>query len=201
LVGEKETARVEAFSDGVFAIAITLLVLDLKVPRDLDGADAVAHALVHQWPAYLAFLTSFATIGIMWINHHRLFTHIHRVDHGLLIANVLLMLGVTLVPFPTAVLAEHSDRPFAAMLYSGTFLYVALAFNWLWRHARRGERLLRADFDDEAVRAIDRAYAGGPLLYVICFGLAVASARASELMNLALAVYFGLPHRKGSIAD
>ena len=106
----KETARIEAFSDGVFAIAITLLVLDLKVPRGMaEGRDLLA-ALVGQWPAYLAFVTSFATIGIMWINHHRMFTLIGRTDDGLLVLNGLLLLGVTFVPFPTGVLAEYTPR-------------------------------------------------------------------------------------------
>ncbi len=79
-----ETGRVEAFSDGVFAIAITLLVLDLKVPRDLPPGTTLLHALLAQWPSYVAFVTSFATIGIMWINHHTLFTLIKRTDHTLL---------------------------------------------------------------------------------------------------------------------
>src|SRR6266480_1695989 len=84
----KETARIEAFSDGVFAIAITLLVLELKVPREHEPGE-LAPALLALWPSYLAFLTSFATIGIMWINHHRLFNLIHRSNQGLLIANSL----------------------------------------------------------------------------------------------------------------
>src|SRR5512132_2117231 len=99
---EKETGRIEAFSDGVFAIAITLLVLDLKVPRDLDEGVSLAQALLRQWPSYLAFIASFATIGVMWINHHKLFTLIKRSDDVLLILNVILLLGVTLTPFPTA---------------------------------------------------------------------------------------------------
>src|ERR671922_86848 len=98
-----ETARIEAFSDGVFAIAITLLVLELKVP--LDGPLSVA--LRRQWPSYIAFLLSFTFIGIMWVNHHRLFTQIRRADDGLLFLNLLLLLGVTVVPFPTSVLARH----------------------------------------------------------------------------------------------
>src|SRR5262249_42578260 len=98
----RESERLEAFSDGVFAIAITLLVLELKVPpRDAD----LAAALLSGWPSYVAFLTSFATIGIMWLNHHRLFTTIRRVDHGTLVLNGLLLLGVTALPFPTAIVA------------------------------------------------------------------------------------------------
>src|SRR5579872_4040697 len=92
--GDKETGRVEAFSDGVFAIAITLLVLDLKIPSASPSA-RLADQLAKQWPAYLAFLISFSFIGIMWINHHSLFTYIRRIDHALLILNGSLLMGVT----------------------------------------------------------------------------------------------------------
>jgi uncharacterized membrane protein len=101
-----DTARTEAFSDGVFAIAITLLVLDIKVPHDLPENTSLLRALLNQWPIYMAFLTSFATIGIMWLNHHRMFRYIRRVDHWFLVLNGLLLLGVTFVPFPTSLAAE-----------------------------------------------------------------------------------------------
>src|SRR3954466_11846030 len=104
---EKETGRVEAFSDGVFAIAITLLVLDLKVPPDAGSNAELWAALVGQWPIYFAFLSSFLVILIMWINHHRLFTHIRRTDNVLMMLNGLLLLGITVVPFPTRLLAEY----------------------------------------------------------------------------------------------
>ena len=102
---QNETSRVEAFSDGVFAIAITLLILDLKVPSAPQGH--LGPALTRQWPTYGAFLISFAFIGIMWVNHHRLFNHIRHSDNRLIFLNLLLLLGVTVVPFPTALLAAH----------------------------------------------------------------------------------------------
>src|ERR1700759_4424760 len=106
---QSETARVEAFSDGVFAIAITLLILEIKVPSPSQGH--LAAVLLQQWPSYLAFLLSFVYIGIMWINHHRMFTSIRRSTDVLLILNLLLLLGVTVVPFPTAVLATYMGGP------------------------------------------------------------------------------------------
>jgi uncharacterized membrane protein len=125
----KETARIEAFSDGVFAMAITLLILEIKVPHHSETGAGLGAQLLRQWPSYVAFLTSFATIGIMWINHHRLFTHIERSNHALLILNGLLLLGITVVPFPTAVVAEyigHEGQQVAAMVYTGTFLTIAI---------------------------------------------------------------------------
>src|SRR5258708_1916094 len=106
-MGAGDTARIEAFSDGVFAIAITLLVLDIKVPHLSNSGRTLASALVAMWPTYLAFVTSFMTILIMWINNHRMFTLIGRADDRLMFFNGLLLLGVTIVPFPTALVAEY----------------------------------------------------------------------------------------------
>src|SRR4051812_14906487 len=120
---EKETTRIEAFSDGVFSIAITLLVLDIKVPTtqeaDLGG---LLSQLLHLWPNLLAFVASFFFILVMWINHHRLFTVIRRSDNNLMLLNGLLLLGVILVPFPTALVAEylqHRDEAVAVIVYNG----------------------------------------------------------------------------------
>jgi uncharacterized membrane protein len=195
------TARVEAFSDGVFAIAVTLLVLDIKVPRDVVSPNTLARALAAQWPTYLAFLTSFATILIMWINHHRLFTHIGRCDDRLLFLNGLLLLGVVLVPFPTALIAEYLGHPgqrTAATIYNGTFIVIAICFNLLWRTASTGARLLRHDHDRDAVAHITESYRLGPLAYIAALGLAFVSATASVVLNLVLAVYFALPTEKAA---
>ena len=197
--GEKETARIEAFSDGVFAIAITLLVLDLRVPRDLANGPALLGALIDQWPAYLAFVTSFAFIGIMWINHHKMFTLIKRADHGLLLLNSLFLLGVTFVPFPTALLAAylpHGGRNVAALVFSGTYTVIAVFFNLLWRYASHRNRLLARTADPRAVSTITREYSFGPALYFISFILAFVSVAASLAMNLALAIFWALPPRK-----
>jgi len=190
-----ETARVEAFSDGVFAIAITLLILEIKIPG--PGSGILSAQLLKQWPSYVSFLISFSFIGIMWINHHRLFTHIKRSDNGLLFLNLLLLLGVTAVPFPTAVLAVHlgqGDERAAALLYNGTYFFIAIFFNLLWRYAAADKRkLLAADVDRNAVHRITRQYAFGPLFYLICLGLSWVSVPASLAVNVALACFFALP--------
>jgi uncharacterized membrane protein len=194
----EETGRVEAFSDGVFAIAMTLLVLDIKVPRDLVPGGTLAQALAGQWPTYLAFLTSFGTILIMWVNHHRLFTQIGRWDERLLFSNGLLLLGIVLVPFPTALVAEYLGRAgqtTAALVYNGTFIVIALCFNLLWRGASTDGRLLRADHDPDAVRHITDSYRFGPLFYVAALIVGLFSVTASLVVNCALAVYFAMPSR------
>ena len=195
---EKETGRLEAFSDGVFAVAITLLVLDLKVPK---AAEAQAHggllaALLGQWPAFLAYLTSFLTILVMWVNHHTLFTRIRRADHRFLFINGLLLLCVSFVPFATSLLAEHVREPassrVAAAIYAGTFVVLAVVFNLLWRYAAQGHRLLDPAAGKAAVDAITRQYGYGPPLYLLAFALAFVSVPASVGTCIALALFFAL---------
>jgi uncharacterized membrane protein len=200
--GRKETGRVEAFSDGVFAIAMTLLVLNVRVPNT-NQPGQLGRLLWEQWPSYLAFVISFAFIGIMWVNHHRLFVHIRRIDHTLLVLNGALLLGVTAVPFPTAVLAQYLGKPdekAATMLYAGTYVVVAIFFNVLWRYAASGNRLLGDEVDEAEVNRITRQYAYGPLLYLACFVLAYINVAASLALNVALAIFFALPPNKVSRA-
>ena len=167
---EKETGRLEAFSDGVFAVAITLLVLNIQPPPtpDLLIDPALLAYLSKQLPALLAFVTSFATIGIMWINHHRLFGHIKRTDNILLMLNLLLLLVIVFIPFPTALVAQqyaaHPEMHLAAAIYSGTSVILAICFNLLWRYASYHNRLLGKNADTRAVMAISRQYLFGPLL-------------------------------------
>jgi uncharacterized membrane protein len=192
-----ETGRIEAFSDGVFGIAITLLILEIKIPAVSDGN--LSTQLARQWPSYLSFTISFAFIGIMWINHHRLFTHIRHSDHALLILNLLLLFGVCVVPFPTAVLAAHlghSDQRAAAILYNATYVFVALCFNLLWRYASsQKRRLLGPEASQSGVERITEQYALGPVVYLICLGLAFVNVTASIALNGALACFFALPPR------
>ena len=135
---DKETARVEAFSDGIFGIAMTLLILEFRVPMlphgDPDERRQLIHALLALWPASVAFLLSFGTVLIMWVNHHGLFKHAHKADNRLFFANGFLMLLVTFVPFPTWVLAEYLDHQaanVAATFYCATFVLVSISYNIL----------------------------------------------------------------------
>lgn len=191
----QDTARVEAFSDGVFAIAITLLILEIKVPT--PGSGELTAQLLRQWPSYLSFLCSFAFIGIMWINHHRMFTHIKRCDDALLIFNLLLLLGVTIVPFPTSVLAAHLGKPdqrAALILYNATYFCIAVFFNLLWRSASsKNKNLLGAEVDRIAVEKLSWQYTSGLLMYFICGLVGWFSIPASLAMNLLLAGFFAIP--------
>jgi electron-transferring-flavoprotein dehydrogenase len=195
---ERETGRVEAFSDGVFAIAITLLALELKVPR---GPEPLARQLLDQWPSYVAFVTSFGTIGIMWLNHHRLFSLMHRVDHLLLVLNGLLMMGVTITPFTTSLVADHyghAGARLAANVYSGIFVVIAIIFNALWRYgssARRAPSILKVRHDSDEVRAIHAQYRMGPVFYLVAFVLSFWSAGASVAVCAGLALFFAIPPR------
>jgi uncharacterized membrane protein len=190
-----ETGRIEAFSDGVFAVAITLLIFDVHVPNATAGA--LGTGLLKQWPSYVSFLISFAFIGIMWVNHHRLFNHIRRSDNLLLFLNLLLLLGVTSVPFPTELLANRyfvpGDRLVAAAVFNGTYFVIAVFFNVLWHHAVRSGLLDAATL--ESARSISKQYAVGPLAYLACVGLTWISVPLSIVGNVILAVFFALPPR------
>ena len=201
---EKETSRVEAFSDGVFAVAITLLVLNIKIPGldlppgNLPKDDQLWILLRNELPMFAAYSTSFATIGVMWLNHHRLYRHIKRIDTSLLLLNILLLLIIVFIPVPTALVAEylvHLDQHAAALLYSGTMVILAVCFNLLWRYASFHNRLLGKNADILAVRAISKQYWGGPLAYLIAFILALFNTPASLILNFLLALFFALPPR------
>lgn len=194
---EKETARLEAFSDGVFAIAITLLILDIKVPRELPAGVSLLQALLKQWPSLIAFLTSFFTILIMWINHHRIFSQIKRVDDLFLLINGCLLLLVTFIPFPTSLVAEYittGEQRTAVAIYCGTNLVMALIFNALWRYGLSGQRLLGHQSDPGVIQFISKGYAVGPGAYLGAFLLAFVNAYAAFGVCITLAVFFAWPN-------
>jgi uncharacterized membrane protein len=190
-----ETVRIEAFSDGVFAIAITLLVLGINVPkvRELGAGGSLGATLVKQWPHYLAFVTSFITIFTKWVNHHRLFSFIKGTDHAFLYWNGLLLLFITFLPFPTALLAEyllHSEANVAGAVFAGTYAAIAFAFKGLWHHASKNGRLLAENVDDREIRQITMQYRYAPLMYLAAFALSFVSAGLSVGLCLCLAVFF-----------
>jgi uncharacterized membrane protein len=187
--------RVEAFSDGVLAIAITLLVLALHVPThdDLRGRSLVAY-LAGQWPSYAAYGVSFLVIGIIWVNHHSVFGLVVRVDRMLLFLNLVLLLFVAAIPFTTALLAEYlRDDPAAARtaaaVYSAVMLAMGLAFGAVFGWAvRRG--LLDPAIDRAAASRALRRFNLGALVYTATIGVALLSPIACLAMHLAIALYY-----------
>src|SRR5580765_229163 len=191
---DEGTARIEAFSDGVFAIAITLLVLEIHVPvHAAVEQQGLAYMLVALWPSYLAFITSFVSILVIWVKHHWMFTLIERTDHAFLYWNGLLLFFVTFLPFPTALLAEYFLHPaakVAASLYTGTTLANSVSFKRLWRHATRDKRLLARSGATAEAKQITQQDRYGPPLYLVAFGASFFSESASIAACLFLALLF-----------
>ena len=195
--------RLEAFSDGVFAIAITLLVLEIRVPstEQLEDPAELMKALGALWPSYVGYLISFVTIGIIWANHHNLFRLVARVSHGLVLANLLLLLTVGFVPFPTALLAATLETPSAqigVLVYAATFIAVAIAFNVLWYEIRTRPGVLRPDVEARSIAAISRSYRLGPPGYMLAFVGALISPMLGMAVIVALTMLYLLPSSSGA---
>ncbi len=185
--------RLETFCDGVFAIAITLLVLDLRVPE--VGTGSLADALWHEWPSVVAFVVSFMLIGIMWVNHHTLMRHFEFVDRAFLFINLAFLMVVAFVPFPTGVVAESLKAPrtdanltTAALFYGLTSLVLALMFNAVWHYGRL--RLMSESADPAEASGITRTYTVAPVLFVLAILLAFVNPYASLAMYALLAATF-----------
>ncbi len=194
---QKETGRIEAFSDGVFSIAITLLVLGIKIPRvgELPLGQNLLQALGAQWPSFLSYFISFFTILIMWVQHHRLFVLIKRSDLPFLYLNGFLLLIVTFVPFPTAILAEHiqhENARTAALLYTGTYVFIGIAYNLLWHYAAYKRRLIGQRVPQKAISEVTRQYALGPTVFFASFVLSYFHIVAGLSTCVALDIFFAI---------
>ncbi|HEX2741378.1 MAG TPA: TMEM175 family protein [Rubrobacter sp.] len=195
------TGRIEAFSDGVFAIAITLLIIEIGVPH-AEGTESLFEKLVELWPSYLGYAISFLVIGTVWANHHNRFRLISRSDHVLLFLNILFLMCVAFVPFPTALLAEYireeEHRITAVAVYSGTLAVTAVFFTLLWLYAAGNYRLIDRSVDPSLLRAMTRRFVLGMLLYVLAFAIAFVSAATSLTLIVILALIFVLPEPDSS---
>ena len=186
-----ETARLETFSDGVFAIAATLLILEIKLP---EGGQSLTHQLLHLWPSYSAYAVSFLTIGIMWINHHAVFTQIDRINRPFLVINVLFLMVIAFIPFPTHVLAAHlqHDAKAAAFFYGLTNVVMAAMYSAMWFYASRRRRLIAADADQRTVTGISRAFLPGIPVYLLATLSALVSAWLAVGLFAAIALFYVL---------
>ncbi|MGE7389483.1 TMEM175 family protein [Streptomyces sp. NPDC004126] len=189
---EQETNRVEAFSDGVFAIVITILVLELKVPEG-QGSE-LWHGLLEQWPHYAAYVVSFLIIGVMWVNHHTIFSHLKRVDRPLLFLNLLVLMVVSVIPYTTNVLAEHltdgESANVAAILYSAWTVVYALAFLAFWWYVTKVGHLFHETVDKEGARATRVRFGLGAVAYPLTVVLSFFSAPLTLVAHFLIALYY-----------
>jgi uncharacterized membrane protein len=197
------TGRLEAFSDGVIAVAITLLVLNIDVPSlAMTGKYGLAGALGRNWPVYAAYVTSFLTIGIIWINHHVMISRLREADRTILFLNLLLLLSIGVLPFATSLLAkylkESNGQHLAAAVYSGSFLVMSLFFTALNRHILlvKHDKLTRSMPVDERRQILVRSIIG-VIPYAIATALAVVSSYVTLAICFVLAVYYAFPIGSG----
>jgi uncharacterized membrane protein len=186
-------ARLEAFSDGVFGFAITLLVLGVQVPSLRTVTDAeLRAALIHALSQLVPYVTSFATIGIIWLNHHAMFDSVERVEHRTLMLNLLLLLVVTFIPYPTAVLSRYGALPSSAFLYGCTLTALGITYSLLWTHiARRGLSSVR--MDPKQARTRFRRNLVGALAYPGATVMALRFPRVSVIVYFMVAVFYLFP--------
>jgi uncharacterized membrane protein len=194
-------SRVEAFSDGVFAIAITLLVLTIAQPVHYDK---LAHDLADQWPSLAAYVVSFIVIGIMWLNHHTVFSHLGTIDRGGFYFNLILLMTIVFIPYPTGVFGEalrkahdngtnfHNAAVTAAVFYSAAMTINALAWVALWLYASTGRRLLQAGFPESQRVMSTVLFTIGPFFYAAAIGMAFVNPYACLGFHAALALYYAL---------
>jgi uncharacterized membrane protein len=185
-----KTGRLEAFSDGVFAVAITLLILEINVP----GGENLWHQLKEEWPSFASFLVSFWVIGIIWVNHHGVLDHVKRADRGVLYLNLLVLLTIVFLPFATALLAEHlksgADESVAAAIYSGSSLAMGMSMGALWTYITRHRERLGVELSDDEVHRRTTAFVVGNPFYVAAIVVSFISPAAVLVIIAAVAVYY-----------
>jgi uncharacterized membrane protein len=198
-----ETRRAEAFSDGVFSVAITVLVFGLL---PIGAGPRVGHVLLHAWPQYLAYVVSFLTIGIMWLNHHALMGSLREVDRSLLVINLFLLMGVVAVPWPTTLVADHLNGPVAAGGRAATIVYgvvlfaVLLAYTVMWFYIGRNAARIARDPDRPPTRLKSASFMVGLGGYAIGTVVAIFSPGAAVTIYGLVAVYYLFEHQPAQAA-
>lgn len=191
------TQRLESFSDGVFAISITLLVISLVVPHLKDPVrDSLTNALLSQWPQYISFFISFLNVGIVWANHHEMFRFIRRSNHIFLLINLFFLMFITLMPYSASLLAEYlkqnGNQVPAAAVYSGTLLGMAIMFNGIWLYALR-QNFIDDRCNPEAIAFMTRSHLLGPLLFGTAFILAFIWYPGTLILDIMASFLFLMP--------
>jgi uncharacterized membrane protein len=195
---ERDTGRIEAFSDGVFAIAITLLILEVKIPHPPGAASIhLLAALLGLWPSYLALVLSFIMIGIYWANHHYIFKLFDKTNHGLNLLNLLFLLCISFLPFPTAVLGDYlldaANQTTAASFYAIGLLLPAAGWLLMWLYASRGQRLISRRLDPGFLRRLTIQYIGSVALYALAVLVSLVEFRAGLAICIGLTLLYLRP--------
>jgi len=188
--------RLVFFSDAVFAIAITLLALEIRLPHDIAYLvnEELTRALLHLWPKYLGFATSFVVIGAFWVAHHRKFRYIRRYDRALLWLNLLLLMGIAFIPFPTAVLSDYGNRT-ATIFYALTMLAVGLLSSAIWWYATRRHRLVDAGLSPQLIRRERLRGLSLAGVFLVSIGIALLDAHLAKFSWLLLLVIYSIVSR------
>lgn len=197
--GAKAIDRIVCFSDAVFAIALTLLVVRIEVPPETD----FSRVLAQEWPRFLSYVISFAAVGLYWVGHHRAYRHIRSWDEGLIALNLALLLCIAFVPFPAALIGERGGHQAALVLYAGTLGMAGLLSTLVWAYATYGRRLVAADLDRRLVRHHLLRAATVPLVFFLSIPLSVVSMTAAYyswllivVLQLALRLLYRIPARR-----
>ena len=185
-----KTNRLEAFSDGVFAVAITLLILEINVP----GGEDLWHQLKEEWPSFASFFVSFWVIGIIWVNHHGVLDHLKRTDRPVLYINLLVLMTVVFIPFSTALMAEHlksgADEKVAALVYALSSLAMGVAVSFFWTYVVKHRRELGVEIPDEEVRSRSVGFMIGTPIYLLAVIMAFISPAVVLIIIGAVAAYY-----------
>ncbi len=194
--GLMSSGRLEAFSDGVFAIVISLLILNIRVPSASSTAGSgLLSAIVNQWPAWVSFVVSFLLVGMGWINHHQLFRQIRQIDVPLLVLNIVLLMFMTVFPFTTALLAEYvrdaDGQQVAAIFYAAILALISLTYLLIWMYAVR-RQLVAGHVSRQMIRRATRRRLIGTLAYVMATGLGFVNAPLSIAVSFAVAGFYFL---------
>jgi len=190
-------SRIEALADGVFAVAMTLLVFEIKVPGPAQEAGAVdlARHLASLWPNFVSYAISFFVLGIYWVGHHNQFHFIRRSNRPFLWLNIVFLFFVTLIPFSAALISSHFDEPIAIAFYGGNLIAVGLVLYAVWAYATRGRRLVDKDLPREAVHRASRRILIAPCVFVVAIALGFFNTKASLILYAATASYYFFPSR------
>jgi uncharacterized membrane protein len=189
--GAADNLRLNAMSDGVFAIVMTLMVFEVKVPRVAHGD--LAHALVESWPEIATMLLSFVLLGIYWIGHNNVFQHVLKHDRTMLWLNILFLLVVALVPYGAGMLIHHSCTQMANVAYAGVLAAGGVLLDIIWWHAARNRHLMCDTVTPELIKAFHFRILTGPLLYVIAIASSFVSLSVTRVALGLAVIYYLIP--------